>query len=204
MESKLQELTSKIYNEGIEKARTEAKAILHNAHLEADQLVTNARAEAAKILDSANRESEELKRNVHNELQLSTRQALSAIKQQIIHLIGARMLSEPVKESVNDKEFIKNIIETLINNWSQKAGHTDLALVLPQSDEQKLGKYFTEKAHLMLKDGLTVKFDDRMTTGFRIGPKDNSYVLSFTDDDFEQFFRHYLKPRTIKLLFGGE
>jgi V/A-type H+-transporting ATPase subunit E len=205
MESKLQELTSKIYNEGIEKASKEAAIILENARNEADAIVEKARKEADQLKEKARNESDELRKNVSNEVKMSARQSIAAIKQQITELITARLVAEPVKEIVGDKDFVKSIIENVIKNWDPKSGAgIDLALILPKEDEKKLGDYFDNKSRQLLKGRITVNFDAKMNSGFKIGPGDKSYVLSFTDEDFENFFKNYLRPRTTKLLYGGE
>ncbi|MGB4204220.1 MAG: hypothetical protein WBJ84_01210 [Bacteroidales bacterium] len=205
MESKLQELTSKIYNEGIEKANKEAAAIVENARKEAEAILENAKKEALALKEQSISESEELRKNVANEVIMSARQSILAIKQQITNLVVSRLVHEPVKSAVGDKDFIKKIIETVIKNWDPKSSAAfDLALTLPKEDEKTLGNYFAQKANELLKGGLDVQFDDKLNSGFRIGPGDKSFLLSFTDEDFENFFKNYLRPRTTKLLYGGE
>ncbi|MDP2424194.1 MAG: hypothetical protein U1C46_05970 [Bacteroidales bacterium] len=205
MESKLQELTGRIYSEGIEKANKEAAAILGNARLEATAIVAKANKDAQKILESAKTESENLRKNVSNEVQMSARQAISAIRQKITNLLTAQLVANPVKEALGDKEFMKRIIETMIKNWNpQSSQGIDLDLVLPQADEQQLGKYFSAKSHELLKANLEVQFDEHMSGGFKIGPSDKSYILSFTENDFENFFKEYLRPRTTELLYGSK
>lgn len=205
MESKLQELTSRIYNEGIEKANKEAAEILESAQKEADKILENAKKEAEKLQEKTKQETDELRKNVENEVKMSARQSMAAIKQQITGLVTTKLTKEPVKDAVKDKDFIKKIIETVIKNWEPKSGEgIDLTLILPKEDQKTLGAHFEGKTHELLKAELKVEFDDKMSGGFRIGPGDKSYVLSFTDEDFENFFKNYLRPRTTKLLYGGE
>ncbi len=205
MESKLQELTSRIYSEGIEKANKEAAIILENAQLEAANLVAKAKKEAQQILDLARNEADDLRKNVNNEVQMSSRQAISALRQKITNLVTLQLVANPVKEVMSDKEFLSRIIETIIKNWSPLSSQgLDLTLVLPQAEEQHLGRFFAAKSQELLKGGLHIKFDERMQRGFKIGPSDKSFILSYTEEDFENFFREYLRPRTTQLLFGGK
>ena len=39
-------------------------------------------------------------------------------------------------------------------------------------------------------------------TSFRIGPKDGSYYISFSDESFAELIGSYLRPATKKILFG--
>ena len=43
-----------------------------------------------------------------------------------------------------------------------------------------------------------------LANGFKIGPKDGGYQLSFTADDFTNLVGEYLRPATKKILFGEE
>ncbi len=205
MENKLQELTEKIYSEGILKATNEGNEIKKKAKTEAGEIVKNAKKEADHIIEEANSRAEEIRMNVQAELKLSANQAISSIKQQIVNLISSKVVDEPVREAYKDVEFVKRIIESLIENWaSGKTGVTGISLILPEKSRNDLGNYFTSKQHEVLKGGLDVTFDKAISSGFRIGPKDDSYLISFTDDDFSNFLRAYLRPRTTQLLYGEE
>jgi V/A-type H+/Na+-transporting ATPase subunit E len=204
MENKLQELTSKIYQEGVARANEEADKIISEAKKEADELLNKSKKEAAQIIKNAENEAGELRKNVESEVKLSARQALATIKQQITELITTKTADEPVKESFKDKDFIKRIIETTIKNWDPGKEAYDLQLLLPKEDEKDLGGYFAKKQKDLLKGKLEIKFDDRMSNGFKIGPADGRFLISFTDEDFENFFKNYLRPRTTQLLYGGK
>lgn len=203
MEAKLQELTDKIYREGVERARLEAEAILAEARAQAEDILGEARREADRARQQAAEEAEEMRRNVTSELQLSARQSVSGLKQEIAQLISSRVLSEPLAEVFADKTFLQQIIETMVKQWRPESGAVDLTLLLPESDREKVDAYFTSHTRQLLHKGLQIRFDNRLIDGFRIGPSDGSYVVSFTADDFERFFRAYLRPHTAKMLYGS-
>lgn len=204
MENKLQELTNKIYQEGIDKAREEAEKITSGARKEAEEIRSAAEREASKIMDEAKKEARETQRNIMSELKLSSRQAISAVRQKITGLVIAKTAGKAVKEAFRDQEFMKKIIETAIRNWHPGKEAFNLQLLLPEKDEKSLGKYFTEKQKELMNGTLEIRFDSHINAGFKIGPGDGRYLISFTDDDFVNFFREYLRPATIKLLYGEE
>jgi len=204
MENKLQELTSRIYEEGVVKANLEAEKIISDAKHEADSLLANAKKESEEIMERVKNESQELSRNLMSELKMSARQAVSSIKQEISELIITKLTESSVKDAFNDKDFIKRIIETTIKNWNPDKDAFNLQLLLPEGDEKSLGSYFEAKQNELLKATLTLKYDDRINAGFKIGPGDGRYLISFTDEDFENFFKSYLRPKTNQLLYGGE
>ena len=59
--------------------------------------------------------------------------------------------------------------------------------------------YLTSRA---LQEGINVTFSKQIAGGFKIGPKNGGYLISFSDNDFERLIAEYLRPATKKLLFG--
>lgn len=199
METKLQELTQKIYSEGIEKAKNDADSLIREAQLSADEIILKANKEAASILANAEKQVIELKKNSESEIKLASRQALSKIKQQITDLVLLKAVEKPVKEVVNDKDFIGSVIQKIVTNFNN-----DINLILPESDKQSMDTYFKGKTTDELMKGVEVLFDSNMKAGFKISPKNENYLISFTDEDFSTFFKSFMRPRTIKLLYGEE
>jgi V/A-type H+/Na+-transporting ATPase subunit E len=204
-EKNLQQLTEKLYNEGIEKARAEEEKIITDAKKKAEEIIKNARNEEKKIIKEAEEYAENLRKNVQSEVKLSGRQAISAVKHQITHLIKAKILDKPLKEAFDDVEFLKGIIETAIRNWSPRVSEpVELTLLLPRSKEKEMAKHFLDKGANTLNEGIEINFTDDIKSGFKLGPKDGSYRVSFTDEDFDRFFTDYLRPRMVRLLYGVE
>lgn len=205
MESKLQELTNKLYNEGVEKANQEAEQILNDAKNEAEKKKNDAQKEAEEIINNAKHESEELKKNVKSEIDLAAKQTLREVRKQITEMITADVIKDPVKESLNDTEFVKKMIETMIKNWNPQSGEAvNISVLVPENMQKELKEYLEKKAAKDLNAGIEVKVSDRMKGGFSIGPADGSYKISFSDKDFENFFKSYLRPRTVEMLFDQE
>jgi len=205
MENKLQELTQKLYNEGVEKANEEADKIIKEAKAEADKIKKNAEKEAKGIIEEAEQKSEEIKKNVHAELELASKQTVRKVKQQITDLITSKVIDEPVKKAFDDEKFVKEIIETMIKNWDpQKKESIGLSVLLPEKLEKEFEKYFKAKTGNELNAKLELSFSEAVKGGFKIGPADNSYKISFTEEDFINFFKSYLRPKTGEMLFQGE
>lgn len=204
MESKLQELTKKIYKEGVEKAALEANDILENAKKDVARIISDAKKDAENIIGNAKKESEQLRNKVNSEIRMAGNQAQSLLKQNIVDLLSSSALKGKIEGLVGDADFIKDIIKEIISKWESVSKNLDINVILPQKSKDKLMDYFKKEAKDILDKGVELKFEDRMKNGFKIGPKDNSFILSFTDDDFLQFFQSFLKPKTKEMLFPGE
>lgn len=202
MEGKLRELTDRIYAEGVERARKEAEEILTEARKQAERLVADATRDAERIREHARNEAEQLRENTTSELQLSARQAIADLKQRISSLVAAKLISEPLKDALGDADFLKSIIQTAMSNWKPDSQTgPELQLLLPEKERGRLDEYIKKKSNELLSKGLHIRFDERFDDGFRIGPADGSFVVSFSGEDFERFFRMYLRTQIDKMLF---
>lgn len=202
MQKKLQELTEKIYQEGVEKANQEAEQILSDAKKQAEELLEKAKKEAAGTIEKAEKEAGDIKNNALNELQLAARQAISDVKQQIVTLIQTKTIEPETKKAFADEGFTRDIIQTIVKNWDPNSGdNVDLQVLLPESKQKAFEDYFKANAGKVLDKGIEVDFSDRIKGGFKIGPKDGGYLISFSDEDFDNFFKTYLRSRLISLLF---
>ncbi len=205
MQEKLQTLIHKVKEEGVAKGEEMAAAILKDAEQQAARIVEEAEREAKRIRKQAREEAEEQRRNVESELRLSGEQAIQALRQRVSNLIVYRAIAEPTQKNFEDQGFVKSLIEQLIRNWQAEAnGSVSLRLLLPAEGQKELAEYFSAKAKELLDGELRINFDQKLERGFRIGPADGSYVVSFTDKDFETFFMDYLRPATKKILYGND
>jgi V/A-type H+/Na+-transporting ATPase subunit E len=202
MEQKIQELTAKIYQEGVEKGQTQAQKIIDEAQEKAGGIVADAKAQAEKIIADAKQQAEELKRNTEAEIKLSGNQALSAIKQQILDLVTAASIDEGLTASLSDPATIKEFVSLAVKNWKIGNEVPKLEVLLPAAKQEELRKIFEKTASDLFKKGLSLTFSKSLKAGFRIGPKNGAFKISFTDEDFAEFFKEYLRPRTRSWLFG--
>ena len=87
MENKIQELTDKIYREGVEKGNEEARRLIANAQEEAKKIVEDAHKEAESIIASSRKSADELTENTKSELKLFAGQAVNALKSEIATMV---------------------------------------------------------------------------------------------------------------------
>lgn len=204
MTDKIQEITEKIYNEGVTKAKNDSDQIIADAKVQAGEIINSAKKEQQVLLDKAQKHADELKQKTNTELQLAGRQFMSKLKQQITQIISTSQVKGQFKNTLSDNDFIKEILLHIVKNWNpQKSEDINLKVLLSEQKEKELMAFFESKARDTLDKGVQIKFDSNINSGFKIGPKDGSYFLSFTDKDFENYFKSYIKDRTKQLLFDS-
>ena len=202
MNNRLQELTDKIYQEGISKGNEEADLIKSKAKMEAEQILTTAKNEAKQILALANKKASEIKENTNSEIKLAARQAIEALKFEVVNLINGSITSADIKAGLSEINFIQKAIETILTNWASST-ETDLnmKILIPEKDEKFINDYFSSVAKGILNKSFTIETVNGIKSGFQVTPDQGSYKISFTDQDFINFFQEFLRPKIVELLF---
>ena len=201
MQNKLQELTDKLYNEGLAKGKQEGEEILAKAKVQADEMIAKAQAEAAQIVAAAQKQAEEIKFKTASDVKMASSQSLAATKKDIETLVVGKMTDEAVKTALSSADFVKDLIKAVAEKFTTD-GPVDLALVLPENLKKDLEPFVTKELAKILGAGVEANFSKKVNGGFQIGPKEGGYFVSFTQDTFDQLISEYLRPTTKKLLFG--
>ena len=201
MSNKLQELTERLYNEGLSKGKEEGELLLANARKEAEETVAKAKQEAAAIVAAAEKKAAELASKAESDVKTASEQCLQATKKDIENLLTGAICSEKVSEALSDPDYIKQIISAVAEKFSTTES-ADLSLILPASIQDKLDKWV--ETELSAKLGKTVKaeFSKKVSGGFSIGPADGAWYVSLTDETFKELIAEFLRPATRKILFG--
>ncbi len=201
MQNKLQELTDKLYNEGLSKGKQEGEELLAKAKVQADDIITKAQAEADRIIAAAQKQAEEIKTKTASDVKMAAAQSIAATKKDIETLIVGKMTGEAVKKALSSADFIKDLIKAVAEKFTTE-GPVDLNLVLPESLKNDLEPFATKELAKILGAGVEASFSKKVTGGFQIGPKDGGYFISFSEETFNQLISEYLRPATKKFLFG--
>lgn len=196
MENKIQELTDKIYREGVEKGNEEAKKIVEHSQDEARKIIDNAHKEAESILASAQKKAENLSENTKSELKLYAKQAVDALKSEIATLLTNKIIDTEIQNFIADKDYLNSFIVALASRWS-----VNEPIVISTEDAVTLKKYFERRAKELLDKGVKIEQVNGIETLFTISPADGSYKVNFGEEEFENYFKEFLRPQLVKMLF---
>lgn len=200
MENKLDVLTKKLYDEGVDKANQEAEKIIAQAKEEAAKLIADAETKAKEIKAGAVADTENLKKKAESEMALSARQALTALKQAVTNLISGEVAGNMAKTGFEDEAFVQEMIVTIVKKWDIASGNLNLELVLSEEENVKFREFVATKYKELLDKGLEVKVGGT-DEAFVIQPKDGSYQVAFSEKLFEAFFNQYMRSFTKSLLY---
>jgi V/A-type H+/Na+-transporting ATPase subunit E len=198
MDQKLKELTEKLYQEGVAKGNNQAGQIIEEANQKAKQIIADAENKAMALVAEAEKKAIEMDKNSKSELKLASRQLISALEQEVTDLINGQIVGTAVKSATDDQAFIQKLILEAVANWAPKQ---DLLVVVSPENKKAVDDFFATKAKKMLDQGVEIQSVNNIKTGFQIGPVDGSYKVSFTSEDFIEFFKAFIRPKVVELLF---
>ena len=202
MTSKIQELTEKIYQEGVDKAQNQANILLKEAEDKAAGLINDAQKIADNIILEAERKSQEIYQSLKEELQSITKQAIAITKQNITDSIVTNSSKKITKVLFDDKHFLKALILELVKKWDMENGAIDdLSLLLSEKQLKELDGIFKSTALQTLQSNNQILFDPSIKNGFQIISNSEGFKVSFSDEDLETFFKKFMKPRIQEYLF---
>jgi len=196
MENKIQELTEKLLNDGVEKGNAKAAQIVADAEAKAAQIIADAQAKAAEIEESAQKAAKALDSNTKSEIKMYAGQALNALKSEVANVVGDKIVKEATAMVVDDKAFMNEFMLKLAESWGAQED-----IKISTADADSLKALFAQKAKALLDKGVQIEQVNGKGALFTIQPADGSYKVNFGDAEFENYFKNFLRPQLVEMIF---
>ena len=196
MDAKIQELTEKIYNEGVKQGQVEADRLIAEAEARAKKIEADATARAEEIIKSAEHRSSGLKKNTESELRLYTAQLIDSLKSSISNQIQGEVAKNSVQALSSDPSFVREFILKLAERFDLTRG-----IEISTADAEGLQAYFTSHAKSLLESGVSIRSVAGKPTDFTVAPKDGSFKVQFGEAEFIELFKSFLRPEMNRMLF---
>jgi V/A-type H+-transporting ATPase subunit E len=199
----IQKLTSVLYQEGIEKGEKKAEEIIEGARQKADEIIEKAKKEAEAILKDTEEKSRAFKTHVETETRIAAKEIIHDFHHRVMDMILTKVIDEKAEQAFSNTGNIETWILKIIENWKvDSKDQPAIDIFLSENDRKDFDKWFEQESYKALKNSVNIDFTDAINGGFRIIPQKGSFQIDITPESFEELFRHYLKSRTRKLLFG--
>lgn len=198
----LKSLIEKVQEEGIEKANGEAQLIIAEAKRQADELLKEAEHQIAKMEAQANNEVKRIRENLNGELKAVAQQTVNTIKDELAAVITNKIISVGINEALSETTFLQKIIFTVLEKWQPTDANLQLEVLLNKDDESQLKAFFEQRIKKELAMGLEIAVENKIKSGFKIAIKNENYYVSFSGEDFENFFKGYLRKKTLEWIYG--
>ena len=196
MDSQIQALTEKVYQEGVLKGEQEAAKILADANAQAEQVERDARARAVQIIAEAQRSASELKSNTERELKLNASKLIEATKASIVDVLAGRIAGDSVQALTANPELLQRVVLEIAKGFDLKHG-----VEITSSQAEELKAYFAQNAKALLEEGLTIKQVAGKATQYTIRPQNGSFKVEIGEQEFVELFKSILRPQLAQELF---
>lgn len=196
MNTKIQELTDIIYNEGVAKGQAQADQILAQAQEQAQKIISDAQKQADALLSAAKKESADNAENVQKELRLYAAQAVEALKSEIASVVTDKIVQESVKGFTSDQKTFNEFMLKIAQEWGKSQ-----QIEIKAQDADALIKFFQANAKALLDKGVKITQVNGQAAEFSIQPADGAYKVNFGTEEFMNWFKSLLRPQLVETLF---
>lgn len=196
MDSQIQALTEKVYQEGVLKGEQEAAKILADANAQAEQVERDARIRAEQIIAEAQRSASELKSNTERELKLNASKLIEATKASIVDVLAGRIAGDSVQALTANPELLQRVVLEIAKGFDLKHG-----VEITSNQAEELKAYFAQNAKALLEEGLTIKQVAGKATQYTIRPQNGSFKVEIGEQEFVELFKSILRPQLAQELF---
>ncbi len=204
MENKLQQLTQKLYDEGLERGRTESAKLISDAEAKAQAIIDEAKAEAQRIVKTAEEKAADVAKNSQTEIALAGKQSVAKIKSEIASLVVAKSVTSTLKDAAMDAAFVKELLVEVAKSWRvDSVGRVELVALLPEALRTKFDAELKASADKALLEGVEVGYSASVKSGFKLSQKDAGYYISFSDSDLEALLSEYMRQQVAQIIFNA-
>ncbi len=111
-------------------------------------------------------------------------------------MLTSQVVSSSVAKLVQDEDFLKQFTVQLASKWAENE-----PITIQTADAEGLKAYFAKQAKEVLDKGVKIEQVNGKQTLFTIAPQDGSYKVEFGKDQFESYFKDFLRPQLVEMLF---
>lgn len=197
MDTQLQDIITKIHDEGVKEAEQRAKHIVESAEKQAKERVDRAKAEAEQIRKDAEQEAARSKAAGEAALEQASRDLLLSVQKDLTALFE-RIQKDAVGESMTP-ERMGDIITSLVETWIKKDTE-ELHVLVSEKDRDPLENALKKRLADTLRNGYDVRPVRGITAGFRVGGGDSAAYYDFTDETIAGLLAAYLNPHLAELM----
>lgn len=199
-DSKLQELIDTLKKQAVESGEASSREIIEQAQKEAQAIVDRATGEAGDIVRQAQDEAEKTLKQLESSMVIAGSQFVTSLKRDIEQNLLAIPLREKVTGALGDTEYLKELIRTVVLEYTGEHDSSDLQVLVPKDQREKIVDFMIELVRAQSDSGdpdhkgLTLKTGN-MAFGFMIDRMEDNVALDFTDEAFLTLFLKFLTPR---------
>ena len=123
-------------------------------------------------------------------------QAVNALKTEVSNIVSDKIVKQTVDDIVDDKQFMREFMLKIAEQWGKNED-----VIINTAEAHELKRFFAKKAKSLLDKGVKIEQINGIDTLFSIQPSDGAYKVNFGKDEFENYFKAFLRPQLVDMLF---
>ncbi len=198
MDTHVEELIDRIKKDGVAAAENSASEKITQAQKEADKIILNAKEEAEKILKQTKEENARLEKASEDAIKQAGRNILLSFRDSITKEVS-KLIGNEVASSYS-KDTLSKLIPEVVKEWVKNTSAEDVSVLLNEKELKEVESNVKAALKAEISEGLTLKIDNSISSGFRIGVKDGAAFYDYSAEAVADLFSAYLNPRVAALM----
>jgi V/A-type H+-transporting ATPase subunit E len=198
MDVQVQELIDKIKQEGVASAESKAAEIIADAQKKAQAIISEAEARADSIVKTAKAETARLEKSSVDAIEQAGRNLSLSFRDSINAQLASLVARETAKAYSADT--LKTLIPEVVKAWVKNPEASDISVLLSEGDLERLRDGLLAALQDRLAQGVDLKADAALTSGFRIGSRDGAAYYDYSSESVAELFSAYLNPRVASIM----
>lgn len=199
MSEDLQSLLEKIQKDGVDKAEAEAEAIVARAREQAAATEETARNNAKQLLEDAERRQTAMEERTRRSLQQAARDVVITVHEAVQQTVRS-LVCEDVRQTMNAEAVGALLVKAA--ETALKAGIEGKQVdFLVNPDQQKaVTSYVMAKLGDKIREGIEIKGDPRVVSGFRISFVNDRVEHDFSEEAIADALCAILRPQLAEIV----
>jgi V/A-type H+/Na+-transporting ATPase subunit E len=217
--SGVQELISRLRDEGVKEGQREAERILQETRRQTEQAIADAKAEVEEMRRQARAEIEAERLAAHEAIRLAFRDTKLQLESDIKATFAAQV-RRLVSMELQDRDFLRQLIVTIVERVASRAGQEeppeiqvssrlfatgkDGAEELTTEGKEQLHHFILGVSSEMLREGIVLQTPGDLEGGVRVRLAGEELDLDLSTKAISELLLKYLIPRFRAIVQGVE
>ena len=198
MAEELQGLLDRIQKDGIEKADADAAQIVADAETKAADIVKQAEEKAAALLAKAEEDGKLFQQRGESAIAHAARDVIlsvgDAVSATLQGIVSARV------DAALSTEQLPALIKDVITAYAGSETGGGIEVLLSEKDREKVSAYFMREMAADMENGLSIKGDKGVVSGFVVEIKGSGVQHDFTGAALTEALCGLLRPQLAEIV----
>lgn len=193
-----QALIDSVRREAVKAAEEEVNRIHTNAKERAARLLADAKLEAEQIVADARNEAKQFETSSEDAIRRASRDMILELESALLTQLEA--VYEREARAVLTGDSLPEIVQSLIENWSQDQPNEPIEVLVNRTDLEKLEEIGLQGLRDDLKSGVSLQSFEGIEAGVRIGTADGAAHYDFSPRTLARWMSRFAGPRLGRIL----